>query len=183
MSEKYDIIPIIGEQQHLRTMRGNKYIDFSDGNVILSCRLDINDRTGFNSAFNGNTFVFYFGMENIYLPILEFDERNIEVFGQHEEFENWIPIRRYLANETYTIWENGKNIMWTLEGQMNYQRQLLELRDVLLYSNSIYKGRSYGGLVKADFNNFRKIKIILLVNKNSLDELEVEYVFEINRIN
>jgi len=181
-NEKFNIEPIVGENQRIRINRGNKFIDYIEKDMIISCRCDIDDRAGVNSAFLGNTFVFYMGIENINYPVIEFDENNLSVYGKNDINDNWKSIKRYSANETFQIWQNGKNIMWTLEGQINYISQVNELKNVLLFSNSVYKGRPYSGLFKAAFENFKYIKVNLIINKDNLMEKNLEFIFSLVKI-
>jgi hypothetical protein len=182
IKEKYNIDPLVGEGQYLRMERGRKWADTVDTEVIISCRADIEDRTGFNSAFNGPTFTFYVGIQNIDFPITEFDEKNLYILGKNHFDEEWLIIKQYSAEETYQIWKEGKNIMWTYEGQMNYLSHVNEMRGYLLYSNSIYKGESYAGLMKADFILFDQVKLVITINKGAIGEQEAEFIFELGQV-
>jgi hypothetical protein len=178
MREKYNIEPRIEKNQRLRMERGSKWIDTVGTDVIISCNVDIEDRRGFNAAFNGPSFTFYVGIQNIDFPVIEFDEKNLCILGKNHSDEEWLIIKQYSAEETFQIWKNGKNIMWTYEGQMNYLSQVNEAKGVLLYSNSIYKGESYAGLLKADFILFDQVKLIITTNKGAIGEQENEFIFE-----
>jgi hypothetical protein len=181
MKERYNIDPLLGEGQYLRIERGRKWIDAIDADVAISCLPLVEDRSGFNYAFKGPTFSFYIGIRNKGLPVIQFDEKNIYVFGKNNSDEKWTALKQYSAEETYQIWKDGKTIMWTHESQMDYLLEAHKLKVYLLYSQSIYAGKAYTGFLKADFVLFDQIKLMITINRGTLEERNVEFIYRLEQ--